>query len=148
MEVHFSCSVGQDDVWHKIDHMMRERDLRGGVYRVHAIDPDAPPDSGPSHLTPIPRILGNDPLGRLYIGKADTLTDRFITLLKALSPKHNSRDGHGFGRGYFASTAIQARFPRLWFTLRFHENPRDCERDELLQYQKEFGEPPPFNSMP
>ena len=148
MQIDFSCSVGQDGTWQKIDQLMNDRRLRGGVYRVHAIASDAPSDGGPSHLMPLPRILGPDPLGRLYIGKADVFTGRFITLLKALSPKHSSRDGHGFGRGYFASTAIQARFPRLWFTLRFHENPRDCERDELLQYQKEFGEPPPFNSMP
>lgn len=64
MQTDFFCAVGQDGTWQKIDQLMNERQLKGGVYRVHAMERDAPPDGGPSHLTPMPRILGVDPLER------------------------------------------------------------------------------------
>ena len=102
-------------------------------------------------MAPIPRLLGEDASGRLYIGKADVFTGRFITLRKALHPDYTSRGGHGFGWAYHASEGIRRRgSPRLCFTLRFATDPRAAEAAEAAElrlYRDQFGEPPAFNAM-
>ena len=127
--------------------MARGRRLEGGVYRVHALDLAEAAEWRREHMVPIPRLLGDDASGRLYIGKAGVFTGRFITLRKALHPGYTSRGSHGFGWAYHASKAVRRRFPRLCFTLRFAADPRAAEAEELRLYRDQFGEPPPFNAM-
>lgn len=147
MQHHYFCALEQEGVWKDIHGLALQQQHHGGVYRVHALREDAPLEWNPAHAVPVARLLGTDPLGRLYIGQARIFTDRFITLRKALHPDYRSRDGHGFGQAYRGSPAVQARYPRLCFTLRFDADPKAAEAEELRAYREEFGELPPFNAM-
>jgi hypothetical protein len=115
----------------------------GGVYRLHVAG-----DQGAGDFASLPRLLNNDPNGRLYIGKADVFEDRLITLIKGLHPVYKD-NSHAAARIYNSSEALRLRFPlsHLSFTLTFSSQPRISEVTELRAYIAEFGEPPPLNSL-
>ena len=147
MQHDYFCVLEQENVWQDVHNLAAQQQHQGGVYRVHALREGAPSQWNPAYAAPVMRLLGADSLGRLYVGQARDFTDRFITLRKSLHPDYRSRGGHGFGQAYHGSPAIQAKYPRLCFTLRFAADPKAAEAEELRAYREEFGELPPFNAM-
>lgn len=147
MQVDYFCLLEQGDVWYEIADLAKRHGLTGGVYRVHGCLADTPPVWDAARIQPVSRVLKDDLLGRLYIGKATNFQERFVNLRKALHPRYSSSDGHGVGRLFAASPGLRERFPNLGFSLCFADNPRAVEMEELAHYRVEFGEPPPLNTM-
>ena len=126
-----------DNCWHKINAV---HGTKGGVYKVIAVKL--------GERVPINRLLGTDPDGVLYIGKADSFLKRVIDLRKALSPVHKS-SAHGFGYRYKNTNSLNAAFPfeKLFVELIETENARDLEYRWLKEYLDTFGEVPPLNAV-
>lgn len=129
--------------WYDLDADARSRGEQGGVYRIHAIC-----GHNEERFLGILRLLKLDPNGRLYIGKANVFTQRFINLLKSLNPDLKG-SGHDFAYAYMRLSAVSEAFPveTLRFTLRFSPTPYETEQEELQSYCQEFGELPPFNAV-
>jgi hypothetical protein len=101
----------------------------------------------------INRILGVDDAGTLYIGSGTSLCQRIGSLRKALCAAV-SRDGytdrgvHGCELKY--TDALQQRFPFdslkvLLYPATSNEEAWRQEAELLAEYERRFGEAPPFN---
>ena len=132
----FTISV--DTFWYDIKAQHGER---GGIYVLSCLD-----ETGCTQK--IHRLLGEDPEGVLYIGKASSFLDRVIELKKSLSPLHESR-GHECGARHKEHQGISAQFPyeRLQIQLIAADDPRGAETKALQQYIEKFGELPPLNRV-
>jgi len=115
----------------------------GGVYRLHCFANDEGSD-----VMPVPRVLGVDHEGILYIGKATAFTDRVINLKKAISPEFRGTS-HICGRRYKNPhyQSFGERFPasRLCVSFEPTSTPEKSEREALIAYVMRFGELPPLN---
>lgn len=114
-----------------------------GVYKLVSLD-----ESG--HPIPVPRFLGTDPDGILYIGCSPqrTLRERIADLIKATHPRYKG-GSHIFGRKYKRiAVVLDNRFPFNSLALSFEvaEDPLSTERKMIDEYRARFGEEPPFNS--
>lgn len=129
--------ISEDDFWKKI-HM--EHEDNGGVYKIISITNGS--------KNPINRFLGVDYNGVLYIGKANSFTDRVITLKKSISPKYKGTS-HICGRRYKSNGNIAKHFPyeNLYIELIPTDNPKKLEDKYLEEYFNKFGEVPPLNAI-
>lgn len=135
--------IGNTDLWKIINEDIGEV---AGVYKLHCLR-----DEDNLHYIPIPRLLGTDLDGILYIGSSGCLRDRVTSLRKALSgaaKKHGFSDpgAHACGHKYI-NFKIQNTFPyeRLCVTLYPNRDSAKTEVEILNKYEKEYGEAPPFN---
>jgi hypothetical protein len=112
-----------------------------GVYRVHCLN-------GNGEVVPIPRVLGVDPRGVLYIGKATSFAERVSNLKKTISPDYQGQS-HVCGRRYKNKTyeSFGQRFPfhRLCVSFEPSAAPAVAEAAALTAYVQQFGELPPLN---
>ena len=112
---------------------MLARDLpHGGIYILHA-------------GKPVPRLLGEDEDGILYIGKGEILDyqnriGKFVNSLNATEVVHD-------GGSRFNMSAIEHNYPleNAGIEIILTEDPEGLERDRLKQYLGKYGELPPFN---
>lgn len=122
-----------------------ERDYgdKGGVYKLHCLD-----KGKDGRFIPINRILGVDPEGVLYIGKANVFHNRIDELMKSVS-SIEKRFLHPAGMRYFSNRRLQERFPsgRLCITVHPSNNPTDLEIHEMRNYFQKYGEVPPLNAQ-
>jgi hypothetical protein len=134
----FHYLISDDELWYKI-HKCHE--FRGGVYRLYSVNENGNPIA-------IPRLLGTDRKGILYIGRATHFLHRVIALKKCIDPNKTSSN-HICGRRYKSHLGISKGFPyeSLMVELLESEEPWIVEEAELLSYFEEFGEPPPLNRM-
>ena len=126
--------ISSESMWHEINEQHGET---GGVYILKC---------GDDNPIPINRLLGTDSEGILYIGKADSFTNRVAELKKSISPQYKS-GSHECGSRYKSHSHIQGAFPyeKLYLSLVSSTDPRSTESDLLQQYEKTFGELPPLN---
>jgi hypothetical protein len=112
----------------------------GGIYRLYATENGQP--------KPVPRVLGNDFAGTLYIGKADSFVNRVIELKKSCLPNYKT-NSHKAGVRYKNHTGLQAKYPlqNLMVLLAAVKNPVETERQALDLYISQFGEVPPLNAI-
>lgn len=127
--------LSADNCWHKINAV---HGTKGGVYKVIAVKL--------GERVPINRLLGTDPDGVLYIGKADSFLDRVIGLRKTLIYESSS---HIFGRRFRNASNLKLEFPieSLYVELFQNENPAEQENKILDQYFQHYGEVPPLNAI-
>ncbi len=133
---------------------------RPGIYKVILLEKDR---KGP---LPIRRLIKDDPSGVVYIGKADSIIQRFVQLRKAVwaAYRFSSEAGHLFiapGNhviGIKLSESFRTRFVSNPMIFEIHgfgseeEVPdgytaRAHETQLIADYIEEFGEPPPFNDQ-
>lgn len=135
-----------DETWQRIKDRADACGMKGGIYRVHAGSRIEIAGRVLEGFAPVPRLLGTDPDGILYIGKATDFLDRFIARTRGLGEGKDQT--HGFAKAYRQHAPTVAAFPieNLRFTLRFAVNPREAEIEECGAYRQRFGEFPPFNS--
>lgn len=130
--------ISLDSFWYEIKDTFG---AGGGIYVLFCADQKGRPIA-------VGRLLGEDPDGVLYIGKADSFIDRVIELKKSLSPKHVSRS-HECGARHKSHEAISRRFPydQLQVDLIAADDPRASEQEALATYMNKFGELPPLNRV-
>lgn len=130
--------ISFENFWHNINDNFK---TGGGIYILSCTDQMG-------NTIRIGRLLGEDPDGILYIGKADTFLNRVIELKKSLSPKHVSQS-HECGARHKSNEAISQRFPydQLQIDLIADDNPRVAEQKALASYLTRYGELPPFNRV-
>lgn len=123
--------------WHQIDAAFGNG---GGIYRLYATQNGQP--------IPVPRVLGNDAAGTLYIGKADSFLNRVIELKKSCLPNYLTAS-HKAGVRYKNHPGLQARYPLedLMVLLAEVQKPAETERQALDLYIAQFGEVPPLNAI-
>ncbi|SNY99552.1 hypothetical protein [Flagellimonas pacifica] len=107
-----------------------------GVYRLFCMDKGM--------VKPVPRVLGVDVEGRLYIGKGDNLRKRVLQLRSRI---FHSRTKHSGGSRYNSNEKLNMAFPReqLYIQLYTINSPKLEEERLLFEYIKLFGELPPLN---
>lgn len=129
--------IADPELWRHIQKLHQDR---GGVYRIVSMRENK--------VVPIPRFLGYDQEGILYIGKADSFLDRVINLKKSISPGYNGTS-HICGRRYksLPNIAIQFPFESLYLELIETPTPLDTEQTLIRTYQQKFGEVPPLNAI-
>jgi len=128
-------SIKNENLWHLIN---ADFGNGGGVYKILWLIDNKPKT--------IPRILGSDIQGVLYIGKASKYLDRVIELKKSLLPDYKS-DNHDFGKRYNNTLILREniQLKDLYVDLTPSNNPDRLEAEELEKYYNTFGELPPFN---
>lgn len=119
-----------------------------GVYKLHCLKEDK------QGYIPIGRLLRKDDEGILYIGAGKLLLARVTHLMMALRSAvgglgYDNIGIHSCGFKY-KSNEIQKVFPydNLCVTLNpidVNQDPYLFEREKLEQYEKRYGEAPPFN---
>lgn len=115
----------------------------GGIYRLHCFS-----DDKQHTVLPVSRVLGIDPEGVLYLGKATVFTDRVVNLKKSILPGFQGTS-HICGRRYKLEIykSFGEKFPvnRLCVSFEPTDTPEPDEKDALSTYTKRFGELPPLN---
>ncbi len=128
------------DLWNQIHDLFGNS---GGVYKLHCLrEPDD------ESFVPTNRLLGVDPEGVLYIGKASTFATRVIDLKKSLHPDYESSNHH-VGLRFERYDALKRAFKIEHLCMTLHESiePAEAEHKELDEYAQRFGELPPLNAM-
>lgn len=114
----------------------------GGVYVLRSYESD--------EITPIsiPRCLGNDSFGILYIGKASKFTHRTGDLARAFEKKYK-QEKHDCAVRYNSNTAWNDIYPKKYLKISFFisDSPKDLESKFLESYISKYGEVPPLNSQ-
>jgi len=110
-----------------------------GVYKIFSLDESEKP-------IPLPRVLGIDPFGVLYIGKSDNLKNRVRMLWRVLQPNYKA-SAHTFGMNYKSLQIIQDAFPYDTLAIEYEENPEAKKHEKSLieSYRQVYGEVPPLN---
>lgn len=110
-----------------------------GVYKIYSLDKNNSPKA-------LPRVLGIDKSGILYIGKSENLKDRLRMLWRVLNPIMVAK-AHTFGVNYNSLKLIQKSFPLQTLAVEFEErqNPKVYEKELLEKYRQKYGEVPPLN---
>ncbi|PHS36921.1 MAG: hypothetical protein COB07_11905 [Sulfurovum sp.] len=69
-------------------------------------------------------------------------------LKKSISPDYNS-SSHECGSRYKSNGTFKEKLPydNLYLELQGNDNPKNLEKKLLEEYEKEFGELPPFNRV-
>lgn len=132
--------ISSKNMWHEINDQFNNG---GGVYILKCL-------RSADSLTPVPinRLLGSDKDGTLYIGKANCFTDRVAELKKSISPDYSS-GSHECGSRYKSNDIFSKELPyeNLYIELIGSDNPRETEASKLKEYEKQYGELPPFNRV-
>ena len=118
----------KDEFWQRRDEAFQNHD-----HVVYVIFSDKP----------VHRALGIDSKGILYIGAARKV-GRLVQLLATV--RDNSKT-HKFGIRYKSNPEFQNQYPVESLQVRLipTDNPFVLERQKLSDYEKQFGELPPFN---
>ncbi|MEZ9873327.1 hypothetical protein AB4371_22240 [Vibrio sp. 10N.261.51.A3] len=113
----------------------------GGVYILRSFKQNG---STPSV---IPRCLGNDSTGILYIGMAKEFTHRTGDLARAFDGKYKQKK-HDCAVRYNSNKAWNVVYPKEDLIISFFisNEPRSLEEKFLTSYITQFGEVPPLNS--
>ena len=113
----------------------------GGVYILRTFNNDDSPNT-------IPRSLGNDSSGILYIGKASKFTHRTGDLARAFDDSYQQAK-HDCAIRYNGNKKWNETYPKNNLRLSFFisENPEELESKFISDYVTEFGEVPPLNSQ-
>lgn len=111
----------------------------GGIYKIYSLDINDIP-------RPLPRVLGTDVDGILYIGKSDNLKDRVRMLWRVLQHDYRAT-GHTFGMNYKSLQVIQDAFPFDTLAIEYeeHPQPKQYEKNIIETYRQLYGEVPPLN---
>lgn len=115
-----------------------------GIYKIIVLDQNDLPIK-------INRFLDVDSNGILYIGKANNLRKRLANMRRAFSITHKSKK-HIAVRRYYLLKKVADKYPidRIVVLI---EKVKDCETAKHLEtkrleeYEKIFGERPPFNKQ-
>ena len=121
------------------DILVAEHGDQGGAYVVHATTADGAPMS-------VGRVLGDDQLGMLYIGRGKSFRSRVAFLSHTLRNSHFKKK-HEFVRRYNRHPGLESRFRSELLMVKLYPSPDPVaeERRLLNDYFNEFGEVPPFN---
>ena len=113
---------------------------RPGVYIVHA-------QTTTGAFQHLPRLLGHDPDGILFIGQSKNVRRRVATLKRAMTIREWRKVPHSEGRTYRWVPALRKEFPidRLYVSVRYTDTPEDQERRQITEYARRLGEVPPLN---
>lgn len=132
------------------DEVDREK---SGVYFLIALDPD---NDGEERRV-IPRFLGRDATGTLYIGKADRnldkktwgLSARMGDLCNSILPEHKGKSHfNGKLRDLYADKLPASCLALCWIYLSDeYRFAAEFEEVVMQRYIRRFGEAPPFNSQ-
>lgn len=130
-------SIADKHFWNQIKNDFNNQ---GGVYKLICMENNRPKK--------VERFLKTDNNGILYIGKAKDFLNRVIELKKSISPDYNS-DSHYCGVRYKSNTEIMKKYPyeNLFVILENVSDIDNKEKELLREYNKEFGELPPFNNQ-
>ena len=115
-----------------------------GVYWIYVATRSGKP------LT-LPRLLGRDPSGVLYIGRSKNLRSRLSGLCKGLSSRTRPQTvTHTAVISYWRLRAFRRQFrpTNLWVRIRYFSANDDTYKAEdraLLGYANRYGEAPPLN---
>lgn len=92
----------------------------------------------------VPRALGVDEEGQLYIGRGVNLRKRISELKSRI---FLFRRKHSGGSRYNSNQALKTAFPKesLHIRIGMFDDPEEAERKLLFDYIKRFGELPPLN---
>ena len=127
--------------WKQIDEAIGEKP---GIYKLSSLS-----DTGP---IAVPRIGGIDNDGVLYIGKSENgeLRYRLGSLKKSIDTSYTDRNAHSFGSRYHSHPGVVKKYPldRLFVSIISTDSQPEAgelEKQELADYEKKFGELPPFN---
>ena len=114
----------------------------GGVYIVRAIDGQS------GQRRSIPRTLAVDTTGILYVGKAISYVNRVIELKKSVLPNYKTMS-HEFASRLAGNDGLSTTFlvSNLRVSLVGSSDPFELESKMLSDYEKRFGELPPFNRV-
>ena len=126
------------DLYYQIEARYK---MEGGAYVVRALGVDGAP-------AVVPRALGEDRTGTLYIGKANSFVDRVLQLKKSVSPDHETST-HPVAARLADHPAMRATYPPRSLVVDLHPDPDPigAERALFRAYFDAFGEPPPLNRM-
>lgn len=126
--------LSNESLWIDIERAFGQK---GGAYKLVSRISGA--------IKPIPRFLGIDNDGVLYIGKATCYLDRIIDLKKTMSMNSSA---HICGRRYKNHDKIKVTFPleHMYIQLIQADIPEEKEKELLNKYVREFGEVPPLNA--
>lgn len=118
---------------------------KSGIYRIILVSPDG-------NIIPVPRLLGTDNLGVLYVGSSSNLFSRLADIKKSLPFKKNDKDVYVGGTHQFGVKAKKLyKFADMYgltnirVTIKESNNFILDEIAALETYHLEFGELPPFN---
>jgi len=134
------------EIWEQLVHDIGYNSA--GIYKLRCFADDQ------QNYIATSRLLKPDTDGVLYIGSAEKcLVTRVLGLRKSLCAAAGNYAGfadvnaHQCGKKY--SAAIQDKFPlkSLSVTIEIKNNNWDAEAKALEDYEKEFGELPPFNDV-
>jgi hypothetical protein len=126
--------LSNEFLWKEIQKTFGEK---GGAYQLVS--------RKKGEIVHIPRFLGLDRNGVLYIGKATSYLKRVIDLKKTMSMNSSA---HICGRRYKKHDKMKALFPfeTLYIQLIQDDSPEEKEKELLNTYVREFGEVPPLNA--
>lgn len=129
------------DFWKQVDNAVNNRP---GIYKLLCLNENGP--------VPVPRIAGVDNEGILYIGKSENgeLRYRLGSLKKSLDTSYADRGAHSAGSRYHFHSDIRKNYPLegLFVSILSTDSQSGAgklEKEELIKYQEQFGELPPFN---
>lgn len=113
----------------------------GGVYVLRSFD-----DAG--QVLTIPRVLGDDHDGILYIGKAKLFCHRTGDLARSFSFQYR-QSKHQTGQRYWSDERYQKRYPyeHLRMFMWVSDYPTELEQSFFQSYLTKFGETPPLNRV-
>ncbi len=133
--------IADKDFWKQIDEAIGEKP---GIYKLSCIK-DAKPIE-------IPRIGGIDNEGVLYIGKSEKgeLRYRLGSLKKSIDTSYSDQKAHSVGSRYHSNPGVGEKYPfdKLFVSIiptKSQSEAGELEKKELADYEKKFGELPPFN---
>lgn len=131
------AQIASSEFWFEIN---KRFGTTGGVYKLFSSSAES------GEAVSIPRLLGEDREGILYIGMAASFLDRVIELKKSIAPGYASR-AHECGARFKDHPFISQHFPyeKLFVTLIAADDPKLAEREALQAYLEQFGELPPLN---
>ena len=138
--------ISESHFWDKARTKIGD-EQKPGVYKLRCLKEDS------QGFIPICRLLGKDDEGILYIGAGKLLLARVTELMMALRSvmkiDYNNHSKHTCSFKY-ENINIQQKYPytKLCVTLYPIDNGNDpyiFERELLENYEKTYGEAPPFN---
>jgi len=108
---------------------------QNGVYQIKVVKPTGSPIS-------IRRLLGNDKMGIIYIGRG-----RCETVATRIRKNVENEKGYAGVKRKFLKLQPHCLFARARFvSVKTAKNLEDLETNLLKKYKEKFGELPPFNS--
>lgn len=115
---------------------------KGGVYVLRCGDQSI------ENPSVIPRCLGNDNSGILYIGQGMKFPHRVGDLARTIDSSYK-QNLHGAGVRYNSDSKFREVFPiqNLYISFFITDNPVELESTLISEYVEQFGEVPPLNGQ-